>query len=60
MYKNLEQQCKWGQKMVEVLGYVEKQDGDEHPKAFRKGWFCPWCREWKDAILREKLLEEER
>ena len=36
MYKNLEQQCKCGQKMVEVLGYVEKQDGDEHPKAFAK------------------------
>jgi len=58
-YKELGQKCKCGQKMLEVLGYIEKQDGDEHPQAYRKGWYCPWCKNWEDAILRERIVEEE-
>ncbi len=58
MYKSLDQQCKCGQKMLEVLGYVEKQNGDRHPQAYRKGWYCPLCKAWEDAILREKIVEE--
>ncbi len=60
MYKSLDQQCKCGQKMLEVLGYVEKQDGDGHPQAYRKGWYCPLCKTWEDAILREKIVEEQQ
>jgi hypothetical protein len=45
--------------MLEVLGYVEKQTGEGYPQAYRKGWYCPWCKSWEDAILREKIVEEE-
>lgn len=60
MYKELEQRCgKCRQRMLEVLGYTEQIEG-EHPQAYRKGWFCPWCKNWEAAILREKYVEEER
>jgi hypothetical protein len=45
--------------MLEVLGYTERIEG-EHPQVYRKGWFCPWCKNWEEAILREKYVEEER
>ena len=58
MYKELEQRCsKCKQRMLEVLGYTEQIEG-EHPQAYRKGWFCPWCKHWIDAVLREKIVEE--
>jgi uncharacterized protein with PIN domain len=60
MYKKLEQRCsKCRQRMLEVLGYTERIEG-EHPQVYRKGWFCPWCKNWEEAILREKYVEEER
>ena len=42
--------------MLEVLGYTEQIEG-EHPQAYRKGWYCPWCKNWEEAILRERVVE---
>jgi len=57
MYEKLEQVCKCGAKMLEVLAYDEAAK-EGNPRAFRKGWHCPSCNGWEPAILRERLLEE--
>jgi hypothetical protein len=47
--------CKCGEQMVEVVGF-EGFDVDK-AKPFRSGWYCPSCKNWEKAILRERLID---
>jgi hypothetical protein len=44
--------CQCGQKMMEVIGYDDKE------KPFRQGWYCAWCKAWEKAILRERNVNK--
>jgi len=37
--------------MVEVVGF------DDKATPFRSGWYCPSCKKWEKAILRERLID---
>jgi len=43
--------CKCGSQMVEVVGF------DDKATPFRSGWYCPSCKKWEKAILRERLID---
>lgn len=48
---------KCGAAAVQVIKYVEAEG--QRPKPVRAGWYCPECKHWEKAILRETVVCQE-
>jgi len=47
----LAKSCKCGLQMQQVIGF------DDKDQPFRQGWYCPECKAWDKAILRERNVK---
>ena len=48
--------CRCGGTMGQIIGFSDPDEHRPDPYPIRKGWYCIECRDFEEAILRERTV----